>query len=125
MALLILVIIAQQLLSSLGSAVDEATRLVSIFLLVMIVLLTWRRLGRGLQRWVTTKSPSDRQLAQAVTVAEGLLGKIGARPSAGASIPRRIWNCGFAQVLAGFFAMFALVEYALPLAAGAWRFLTG
>ncbi|MCJ7752281.1 MAG: DUF1385 domain-containing protein, partial [Armatimonadetes bacterium] len=66
MALLILLVIAQQLMSSLGSALDESSRVFALFLVVMIVLLTWRRLGGGLQRWVTTRPPSDRQIAQAI-----------------------------------------------------------
>ncbi|HUU53755.1 MAG TPA: DUF1385 domain-containing protein [Armatimonadota bacterium] len=125
MALLILLVIAQQFLSSLDRAADEATRVFALFLVVMIVLLTWRRLGGGLQRWVTTRPPSDRQIAQAIAVAESLLQKVHAHPSARVSIPRRIWHSGFAQVLAGFFAVFAIAEYGLPLLAGAWRALAG
>lgn len=125
MALLILLVIAQQLMSSLGGAVDEGSRVFALFLVVMIVLLTWRRLGGALQRWITTRPPSDRQIAQAITVAESLVGRLRARPSATATIPRRIWHAGFAQVLVGFFTVFALAEYGFPLLVKAWRLLTG
>ena len=125
MALLILLVIAQQLMSSLGSAVDESSRVFALFLVVMIVLLTWRRLGGGLQRWVTTKRPDDRQLEKAIVVGESLLQQVQASPSAVASFRRRIWHSGLAQVLVGFFAVFALAEYGFPLLVKAWGLLTG
>ena len=125
MALLILLVIAQQLMSSLGSAVDESSRVFALFLVVMIVLLTWRRLGGGLQRWITTRPPSDRQITQAIAVAAALIEQLRARPSARVGIPRRIWHSGFAQVLVGFLTVVSLAEYGLPLLANAWRLLTG
>ncbi len=120
LALLILLVIAQQFLSRLGG-VDEASRIFALFVLVMVVLLTWKRLGAGLQRWVTTKRPSDRQLAAAIEVAEDLLGKARAHPSAATGLPRRIWNGGFIQVLAGFFLVALLAEYAPVVVAQLWR----
>ena len=125
MALLILLIIAQQFLASVGEAVDDATRFLTLFALVMIVLLTWRRLGAGLQRWVTTRRPSDRQLANAIDVAQDLLEKVRSLPAARAKFPRRIWNSGFLQVLAGFLAVAVIAEYGGPLLAQAWSWLTG
>lgn len=119
LALLILLVIAQQFLSRLGG-VDEATRIFALFVLVMVVLLTWKRLGAGLQRWVTTKRPSDRQLAAAIEVAEDLLGKARAHPSAATSLPRRVWNSGFTQVLTGFFLVALLAEYVPVLVAQLW-----
>ena len=119
LALLILLVIAQQFLSRLGG-VDEATRIFALFVLVMVVLLTWKRLGAGLQRWVTTKRPSDRQLAAAIEVADDLLGKARAHPSAATGLPRRIWNSGFIQVLTGFFLLALLAEYAPALVAQLW-----
>jgi CBS domain-containing protein len=125
MALLILLVIAQQFLSSLGSRLDEVTRALTLLVLVIVVLVTWRRLGAGLQRWVTTRQPSARQLTAAIGVGEDLLNKIRANPASRASFPRRVWNSGFLQVLFGFFLVAALAEYSPPLLRVAWAWLTG
>jgi hypothetical protein len=124
MALLILVVITQEFFSQLNATVSEAAGAFALLLLVMIVLLTWRRLGAALQRWITTKRPTDRQLSRAVAVADDLLGQIRVRPSAKVSVPRRIWNAGFIQVVSGFLAVYFVAEYAQPLLAQAWRLLT-
>ncbi len=125
MALLILLIIAQQFFTSLSDGADEATRLLALFVLVMIVLLTWRRLGAGLQRWVTTRRPSDRQLASAARVGEALLDKVRADPGARAGFPRRLWNSGFPQVLTGFLAMALVADYGIPALSTIWSWLSG
>lgn len=125
MALLILLAIVQQLLTSLGQAMDDTTLIFALFVLVMIVLMMWRRLGAGLQRWITTRRPSDRQLGAAVRVGEELLERIQSRPSARASVPRRLWNTGFAQVLVGFFVVAACAEYGPGIFTKVWHFFTG
>jgi CBS domain-containing protein len=125
MALVILLVISNEFLSSVNGAVDEGLSTLALLALVVIVLLTWRRLGAGIQRWVTTKRPADRQLENAIAVGEELLQKVQARPSAVVPIYRRIWHMGFAQVLIGFFVVFAVVQYALPLLLQAWHSLKG
>jgi hypothetical protein len=90
---------------------------------VTIVLLTWRRLGAGLQRWVTTRQPSERQLARALDVGRDLLEKVRLHPGARVSFPRRLWNSSFPQVLSGFLAMVLLVTYSPPLLTAAWTWL--
>jgi uncharacterized protein YqhQ len=125
MALLILLAVVQQLLTSLGQAMDDTTLIFALFVLVMIVLMMWRRLGAGLQRWITTRRPSDRQLGAAVRVGEELLERIQSRPSARASVPRRLWNTGFAQVLVGFFVIAACAEYGPGIVTKVWHFFTG
>jgi len=123
MALLILVVITQEFFTQLNATVNEATGAFALFVLVMIVLVTWRRLGAGLQRWITTKRPSDRQLRGAVAVADDLLRQVRARPSARVGVPRRIWNAGFIQVVSSFLSVYFVAEYAQPLLAQAWRLL--
>ena len=125
MALLILLIIGQQFLSALSAKVDEAAGVLALLALVMIVLVTWRRLGSGLQRWVTTRPPSDRQLSQAIRVGEQLIALVQARPGARASLQRRFWNGGFIQVTAGFAVVAIIVHYLGPVLASAWSQLTG
>lgn len=123
MALLVLLIIALEFFSSLSPRVDEGTRFLALLVLVTIVLLTWRRLGAGLQRWVTTRQPSERQLARALDVGQALLEKVRLHPGARVSFPRRLWNSSFPQVLSGFLAMVLLVLYAPPLLTAAWTWL--
>lgn len=114
MALLILLVIAHEFLSSLSSTMSEATQVFTLLILVMIILVTWRRLGAGLQRWITTRRPTEKQLVRAMQVADRLLEKVRSHPSAQASFPRRVWNSGFPQVFAGFVAVAACVELARP-----------
>jgi len=123
MALLILLVIAQQFFTSLSGGVDEPTRFLALIALVMVVLLTWRRLGAGLQRWITTRRPSDRQLRNALIVGEAILDRVRVHPSARASFHRRLWNSGFPQVLTGFLSVVLLVQYAGPLLTTAWTWL--
>jgi CBS domain-containing protein len=124
MALVVLVVIAYQLLSSVRRISPEA-QVFALVLLVMLVALSWRRLGAGLQRWITTKRPSDRQLARAIAAGEELLAKVQARPSAGARPVRRIWHTGFVQVAAGFFAVALAAEYGPRLAVSVWHLVAG
>lgn len=123
LALLILLVIAQQSLTSVRS-MDEPTRMVVLFLVVVIVLLTWRRLGAGLQRWITTKRPSDPQLLGAIKVAEDLLAKVRGRPGARVGVPLRVWHSGFPQVLVGFFAVAVAAEYVPVVLGQLWRILS-
>jgi CBS domain-containing protein len=124
MALLILLVIAQQSFSKVSAEVNNSAGILAFFLLAMIVFLSWRRLGAALQRWVTTRRPSDRQLAQATRVGQALLEKVRACPGARAAFPRRLWNTGFPQVLAGFLAVALVVEYGGPLLTTAWSWLS-
>ncbi len=115
MALLILLLIAQHFLSSLSDTVDAAEQFLALLAVVVIVLLSWRRLGAGLQQWVTTRRPTDEELARAIAVAQSLLEGVRARPGARVRLPRRIWNSGFPQVLAGFAVTAAAIDYGAKL----------
>jgi CBS domain-containing protein len=117
-ALLVLVGIGQSLLGAISRA-DEAAGVLALFGLVVVVVITWRRLGHGLQRWITTKRPSDRQLAKAIRVGEELLEKA-ARPIYAKPL-RRLWNSGFLQVLAGFLVVLELAHYAPALVAQVFK----
>jgi len=125
MALMVLIVVAQRFQSSLAVAASETTTILAIFILIMIVLVTWRRLGAGLQRWVTTRPPSPRQVAAATAVGEMLLAKIRANPRARAVGLRRIWHMGLLQVMAGFLTLALLAEHGGPLLSAVWTKLTG
>ncbi|MFB3882355.1 MAG: DUF1385 domain-containing protein [Armatimonadota bacterium] len=120
MALVVLIGIAYQLLSSVRRINPEVHAL-ALVLLVLMVALSWRRLGAGLQRWVTTKRPSDRQLARAIGVGEELLTKVRENPGARASARLRTWHTGFVQVLAGFLLPALAIEYLPQLIAVVWH----
>jgi hypothetical protein len=107
-ALLVMVGIGQTLYAAI-SAADAEVGAVALFALVILVVITWRRLGYGLQRFITTKPPSDRQLKKAIRVGEELLQKA-ARPAYVKPL-RRFWNAGFVQVVAGFLVVLELVEW--------------
>lgn len=124
MALVVLLLAAYQLVSSI-QGVDSEFGAFALVILVVFVAFTWRRLGAGLQRWVTTKRPSDRQLAGAIRVADSLLAQVQARPSANVSVPKRIWHSGFIQVLVGFFVVALAAEYGPRLAVQAWHLMAG
>jgi hypothetical protein len=121
MALLILLFIAVQFVLSVGNAVDEADRSIALFAVVVIVLISWRRLGARLQQWVTTRQPSTAQLGRAIEVAESFLDDIRARPGARVRLSRRIWNTGFPQVVAGFLVTGVVAKYLVL----AWELLCG
>ena len=121
-ALLILLVIAKQFLTSVSGASQEA-QVMALFVLALIVLLTWRRLGAGLQRWVTTRRPSDRQLMQGMRVGERLLSQIRERPAARASVWVRVWNAGLLQVVAGFFLVTVIADYGWPPLVSLWHLL--
>ncbi len=122
MALVVLLLAAYQLVESIQGAGPELGAL-ALVILVVLVAFTWRRLGAGLQRLVTTKRPSDRQLEAAIRVGESLLARVGERPSARVATRERIWHTGFIQVLAGFFLVALAVEYGPHLAAQVWHLL--
>jgi len=120
MALVVLVVIGYQLLSSVRRISPEAHAF-ALVLVVMLVALSWRRLGAGLQRWVTTKRPSDRQLAAAIAVGEELLAKVQARPRAAAGLWRRIWHLGFPQIAVGFLAVMLAGDYGPRFLVSVWH----
>ena len=79
-----------------------------------------RPLGSFVQRFVTTKKPTDRQLANAIKAGESLLHASATARSSVANPFRRIWSMGILQVMAGATLM-ALVLSAVKAATGlAW-----
>jgi CBS domain-containing protein len=113
-ALLVMVGAAQRLTDTVRQT-DSMARDMVLYGLVVIVVFTWRRLGHGLQRWITTRTPSDRQLQRAIEVGQELLRKVSENPGARAKPLRRLWNTGFLQVMLGAAAVTALAHYAFGL----------
>jgi CBS domain-containing protein len=72
------------------------------FLLAAIAtFLFWRPVGSFLQQYVTTRRPSDRQLAGGIRAGEELLDRYSRSGNSVPSIPRRLWNSGLFHVMAG------------------------
>lgn len=80
---------------------SEETRLL---VAALITLFFWRTLGSFLQRFVTTKRPTDAQLDGAIRSAESLLKNYATASDVRTSPLKRIWHSGMPMVLAGSFA---------------------
>ena len=77
---------------------DQMTRLLPATILAFVFA---RPLGTFVQRYVTTKRPTDRQLESAIRAGEGLLHATATSRSSVANPFRRIWSMGILQVMAG------------------------
>lgn len=79
---------------------DELRLLVA----ALATLFFWRPIGSVLQQWVTTKRPTDRQLAGAIRGGEELLRKYALADRHNHSPFNRIWQSGMPVVMVGSFA---------------------
>lgn len=68
---------------------------------VLITVGLWRRIGSVMQQHVTTRRPSDAQLASGIRAGEELLEKYARSRVATPSFPTRLWNSGLFHVMAG------------------------
>jgi CBS domain-containing protein len=71
----------------------------------MVVPFTWRLWGGFLQQHVTTRKPTDRQLANGIAAGQELLDRYQLAVKGEPSRWRRIWNIGLIQVALGFSVM--------------------
>ena len=110
--LLILMGLAQYLLAS-REGVGGASMLVGLAAIALILLFR-RRVGELMQRYVTTRPPSQRRLEKALAVGRELLAKHRASPNPTPSTWRRIWNLGMIQVLSGLVATHGTLDYLGP-----------
>lgn len=78
----------------------------------VVTLLFWRPLGTALQLFVTTRPPTDRQVAAAIKVGEGLLRRHRELRNRPPTAVERVWNSGVAHIIMG-----SLVAYWLTLGA--------
>lgn len=74
-------------------------------LAAVLVLLTWRKIGGFVQYWITTKRPTDKQIAMGITAGKELLNKYRAEPIVYVPIYRRLWMSGIPYALVGSTAM--------------------
>ncbi len=84
-----------------------------VLLALIVVMLSWRRIGGWLQYVVTTKPPTDRQLENGIAAGEQLIDRYQERPNYQVSGFKRVWNIGFLQVALGMgstLAFFTLLQ---------------
>lgn len=87
----------------------------NLILVLLVMVLLWRKVGGWLQYMVTTKRPSERQLANGIAAGNQLLQRYQERPNYLAVGWARIWNFGFIQTAAGMFLTLFLAEYVFKL----------
>lgn len=86
------------------------------YLVAMLVTLgTWRTVGAFLQKYFTTRRPTDKQLENAIRAGNELLDSFAKSRVSAASFPHRLWKSGIGYVLLGSLAIDGLI-YALASA---------
>ena len=107
------------LLAAAGIFLIIATRMhseLAVLLALVVVFVGWRAVGSWLQYFVTTKNPSENQLANGVAAGNELIRRFQERPNYQVYGFQRIWNMGFLQTASGMMAVgllgYLLQEYA-------------
>lgn len=72
-----------------------------VMIALLVVIVGWRAVGGWLQYFVTTRNPSERQLANGVAAGNELIKRFQERPNFQLTGLQRIWKLGFPQTLAG------------------------
>jgi CBS domain-containing protein len=89
-----------------------------LVLAAVATLILWRPLGNLMQYYVTTKRPSEKQLAMGIRSGRELLEKYATQGGRTANFGQRILNSGMLHVLAGFLiviGLFAPIDLAFHL----------
>jgi len=73
----------------------------SILIAMVLVLLWWRSLGALLQRYVTTRPPSPKQLANGISAGKEIVERYQEAPEKVSVGFERVWNLGYLQAMAG------------------------
>lgn len=87
---------------------------VAVLIALAIVVLGWRAVGAWLQHFVTTRTPSERQLRSGIAAGNEILDRYQEHPSYQAVGFERIWKLGFLQTLAGLVTTTWLVQMFVP-----------
>jgi predicted transcriptional regulator len=111
MALMFILLAGGSVIMSMEGRLGGLGSLLGIVILLVIVYLVWRGVGAGLQRFITTRRPSRRQIEGAIAAAEQLLARYQRNPSHRVQGIARLWNMGMIQVGAGFIAAWTAADY--------------
>src|SRR5262249_39429583 len=85
-----------------------------------VVLLTWRIFGGFLQQHVTTRTATERQIANGIAAGRQLLDRYQASLSEEPSRWRRVWNIGLIQVALGFACLWYGLAFLKPMLDPEW-----
>lgn len=82
----------------------------AVLFAMMVVFLGWRTVGGWMQYYATTKTPSEKQLANGVAAGNELLDKYMANPNQKVTGFGKVWSMGFLQTSAGMASMFGVLS---------------
>jgi hypothetical protein len=89
---------------------------------VLVAAVSWRPVGSLMQRFVTTKRPSPRQIDDGIRAGTELLRRHQSDGHGAPSLPQRIWNMGVIQIMTGSLIASLIAEgLARVLAPGLFR----
>lgn len=88
---------------------DEYVRLLVAFL---VTLSLWKPLGSLAQLWITTKEPTDRQLAMGIRSGTELLRRYATDRGRDRTVFHRIWHSGMFHVMGGALLTYAVIALA-------------
>lgn len=89
---------------------------VAVIIALLVVVIGWRAVGGWLQSIVTTKTPSDRQLANGVAAGKQLLERFQEQPNFQLTGFDRIWRMGLLQTASGLATGYWLLTWLLHVA---------
>lgn len=72
-----------------------------VLVALVAVLVGWRQLGAWMQRFITTKPPTEKQLMSGLNAGRQLLARYQSNPGREVSGFKRLWNSGMMQAAAG------------------------
>ncbi len=87
----------------------------SVFLALIVALLSWRYLGMFVQRYITTKEPSDAYLISTIKAGKELLQKFREFPHPNPTLTQKIWNMGIIHVIAGYSLILLIYQTVLQV----------
>jgi predicted transcriptional regulator len=111
MALVFIAAAGFWLISAAESLLGSAGFTAAVLALLFVIYFLWRSVGAGIQRFLTTKRPSRRQLENGIRAGRELLARYQQRPAYRASGMARLWNMGIVQVAAGFICTWLAADY--------------
>jgi CBS domain-containing protein len=79
-------------------------------LAMLATLALWRRVGNALQKYITTRPATSRQIGSGIRAANDLLRRYRSRGPMPITSWNRLWNSGLLQVLSGWLAFFLLLQ---------------
>jgi CBS domain-containing protein len=84
--------------------------MVQTLLALVVTATVWRPMGSAMQRYVTTRPPTDRQILMGIKSGKELMDAYAKNPMPTRNLLQRIWNSGVLQLMAGSTAVTLLVE---------------